>query len=73
MTKVEAQYVFTKPFEEGWLAVIERLHSVYGLQGLKLNPALDGVAVLYDASRLTIADVDRQLHAAGLPVSRAGA
>lgn len=73
MTKVEANYVFTKPFEEGWLAAIERLHSVYGLQGVKLNPGLDGMAVLYDASRLKLADVERRLHAAGLPVTRADA
>lgn len=73
MTKVEVRYVFTKPFEEGWLKALERLNSVYGLQGLKLNPALDGMTVLYDASRLKLADVDQRLHAAGLPVARASA
>lgn len=73
MTKVEVRYVFTKPFEEAWLAAIERLSSVYGLQAVKLNPSLDGVAVLYDATRFGPADVDRQLHTAGLPVERAGA
>ena len=73
MTKVEVRYVFTKPFEDGWLAAIERLHSVYGLQSVQLNPGLDGLIVQYDATRLQLADVDRQLHATGLPVSRAGA
>ncbi len=73
MTKVEVRYVFTKPFEEAWLGAIERLHGVYGLQALTLNAGLDGLSVQYDASRLKPADVDRQLHRAGLPVLRAAA
>jgi hypothetical protein len=73
MTKVEVRYVFTKPFDDAWLPALERLHGVYGLQSVKLNPALDGLVVLYDATRMQPADVDRQLHAAGLPVSRVSA
>lgn len=73
MTKVEVRYEFTKPFEDAWLTAVEQLHSVYGLQAVKLNPELDGMVVLYDATRMKLADVDRQLHTAGLPVSRVGA
>ncbi|MBI4889848.1 MAG: hypothetical protein HY821_04425 [Acidobacteria bacterium] len=71
MTKVQAKYHFTKPFEEGWTAAIERLHSVYGLQAVQLAPDLQHLTVLYDASRLKLTDVERQLRVAGLPLERA--
>ncbi len=70
MTKIEAKYQFTKPFEEGWTAAIERLHSVYGLQAVQLAPDLQRLTVLYDASRLDLTDVERHLRMAGLPLGR---
>lgn len=70
MTKVEARYEFKRPFEESWLEAIEKLHGVYGLQGVKLGPELRHLTVLYDASRLKLADVERELRTAGLPVER---
>ena len=71
MTKVEARYEFAAPFSDSWLAVIESLHSVYGMQAVKLNPKLDGLTIVFDASRLKLTDVEHRLQRSGLPVRRA--
>ncbi len=73
MSKVELQYEFAEPFDDSWTAAIERLHGVYGFHAVKLSPPLDRLTVIYDASRLTPADVDHHLRMAGLPVRRAAA
>ena len=70
MTKVQVQYEFSSPFKEGWTESIEALHSVYGMQNVKLNPKLDGLQITYDASRLKLTDVERHLQRSGLPVRR---
>ncbi len=70
MTKVEASYEFTVPFSESWLPAIESLHGVYGMQAVKLNPQMDGLTVLFDASRLKLTDVEHGLRRSGLPVHR---
>ena len=46
---------FAAPFSDSWLAVIESLHSVYGMQAVKLNPKMDGLTILFDASRVELA------------------
>ncbi len=71
MTLVEAQYRFTAPFQDEFTAAIQNAHSQYGLRAVKLHPNLDGVTVLYDASRLTLDDVDHALRGLGLPLARA--
>jgi hypothetical protein len=71
MTLVEAQYRFTAPFQDEFTAAIQNAHSHYGLRAVKLHPKLDGVTVLYDASRLTLDEVDRTLRGLGLPLTRA--
>lgn len=68
MTKVEAHYEFTAPFSDSWLAAIEALHAVYGMQAVKVTPKMDGLAILYDASRLKLTDVEHCLLGCGLPV-----
>jgi len=73
MSKVELHYEFIEPFHDSWTAAIDRLHGVYGFHALKLSPSLDRLTVVYDASRLTPADVDHHLRMAGLPVRRAAA
>ena len=71
MTRVDFHYCFTEPFNERWLVAVEALHSVYGLQSVRLTGAGDGLEVSVDATRLTPADLDRRLLSAGLPVRRA--
>lgn len=70
MTKVEARYEFTAPFSDSWLAAIEALHGVYGMQEVRLHPKMDGLTILYDASRLKPSDVEHHLQRAGMPVRR---
>lgn len=70
MTLVEAKYRFAAPFQDEFTAAIQGAHSQYGLRAVKLHPKLEGVTVLYDASRLTPDDVDHALHRLGLPLTR---
>lgn len=71
MTRVDATYRFTTPYQDDWNAAIERLHGVYGLESLKLGANLETLQVTWDASRLKTADVDHLLRQAALPVVRA--
>lgn len=68
MTKVESRYEFTAPFSDSWLPAINSLHGVYGMQAVMLHAQLDGLTVLFDASRLTMTDVEHNLLQSGLPV-----
>lgn len=68
MTKVEARYEFTAPFSDSWLAAIEALHGVYGMQAVQLTQKMDGLTILYDATRLKPTDVEHRLQRSGLPV-----
>lgn len=70
MTKVEARYELTGPADDRLMQAIDKAHGHYGLLAVKLSPRLDGLTVLYDASRMTLADVDRALHSSGMPVRR---
>ena len=70
MTKVEARYEFAAPFSDSWLSAIESLHGVYGMEAVKLHSNLDGLTILFDASRLKLTDVENYLQRAGLPVRR---
>jgi hypothetical protein len=68
MSRVELHYEFLEPFQDSWAVALERLHGVYGFHALKLAPSLDRLTVVFDASRLTPADVEHHLRMAGLPV-----
>jgi hypothetical protein len=72
MTRVEAHYEFEAPFEEGFAESVGELHAVYGLQSVQLNQELNGLSVIFDASRLKPEDVDHVLRRNGLPVRRIG-
>lgn len=72
MTKVEVRYELTAPLDDSMMAAIDRAHGIYGLQSVGVAPALDSLLVLFDASRLALADVDEKLLGLGLPVRRAG-
>lgn len=68
MTKVEARYEFAVPFSDSWLPAIESLHRVYGMQAVQLHPKMDGLTILFDASRLKLTDVENLLQRSGLPM-----
>ena len=73
MTKVQVTYHLDGPVDESVMEIINRVHGVYGLQSVQLNPAMDSLLVQYDATRMGLDDVDRALHSAGLPVRRVAA
>jgi hypothetical protein len=54
---------------ERQLSALEQLKGqVYGMRGFRIAEDLGELAVMYDASRLTQADVAQELHKAGVPV-----
>jgi hypothetical protein len=70
MTKVEVEYLLESPSGERTMQAVAQLHSVYGLRHVRLTPSMDRLIVTYDASRLSLPDVERALHAHGLAVTR---
>jgi hypothetical protein len=57
------------PLSERQLTALEQLKGqVYGMRGFRIAEDLGELAVTYDASRLTCADVAQELHKAGVPV-----
>ena len=70
MTKVDVTYTLTGAVDDAMLDQIARAHGIYGLQSVRLNPALDSLWVQYDASRLKLEDVDHALRSVGLAVRR---
>ncbi|MCC7154278.1 MAG: hypothetical protein IT161_06870 [Bryobacterales bacterium] len=70
MTKVQARYRLTRPLDETLLEAVAGAHGIYGLQRIVLAGAGDAMTVEYDASRLTLKDVDNRLRGLGLPAVR---
>jgi hypothetical protein len=68
MTKVQVRFRLAQPLDDAVLPHLAAAHAIYGIQKLKLSPALDAVEVEYDATRLKQADVVQALSAAGVPV-----
>ena len=68
---MQIRFRLLKPLDESSLPHLAAAHAIYGIQKLKLSPAMDSVEVEYDATRLKSADVVRALSAAGVPVAPA--
>ena len=69
MTLIEKAYN-VQPLSEGQLTSLERLKGqLYGMRGFSFVGG--NLVVKYDASRLTIADVESALRRAGVPVTSA--
>ena len=68
MTKVQLTYDLLKPIDEVLMDHIARAHGIYGIERIKLSPAMDKVTVEYDASRLSPREIENILHGMGLPV-----
>jgi hypothetical protein len=66
MTKVQLRYQLSQPIDAALKTRIAGLYGVYGL--LRLEPEPDGLLVEYDASRLTVKDVESELRRAGVPI-----
>jgi hypothetical protein len=70
MTKVQLQYVLTRPLTDADEKAVRDVHSHYGMQRVQLAPSLDQLSVEYDASRLSEQDVEAVLQRFGLPIQR---
>jgi hypothetical protein len=68
MTRVQMHFRLRKPLDEATMTRLSGEHTLYGIQQVKLNPALDGLMVEYDASRLRPAEVEAALAGAGISV-----
>jgi hypothetical protein len=68
MTKVEIHFDLERPLDGALLDRIEGARAIYGMLRIAPAPGSDTLAVEYDASRLTVADVEAALRQAGVPV-----
>jgi hypothetical protein len=71
VTKVQIRFRLQKALDESSLSHLAAASAIYGIQRLKLSPAMDSVEVEYDATRLKPADVVSALSMAGVPVAAA--
>lgn len=68
MTKVQIRFRLQKPLSDAMLARLSDTTALYGIQKIKIDPALDGLMVEYDATRLRPAEVESALAGAGIPI-----
>jgi hypothetical protein len=68
MTKVQIRFRLPKPLDDVQLQRLGDANSLYGIQHIRLNPAMDGLTVEYDATRLLPAEVESALAGAGIAV-----
>jgi hypothetical protein len=68
MTMVQLRFALARPLDEPLMERISNTHSIYGIHHAKLTPALDEVLVEYDASRLSVEEVESALRSAGIPI-----
>ncbi len=61
MTKCERTYELARPLDEALLEQISALHSVVGIQKLRVAPQLDAITVGWDAARLSIPQLESLL------------
>ena len=68
MTKIQRHFKLDKALDSKMMARLADTSSLYGILNLKLNPALDGLTVEFDATRLKDKDVEEALARSGIPV-----
>lgn len=71
MTKVQIRFKVQQPLDDVLLSRISDAHAFYGIYRIQVAPALDGLTVEYDATRLKPAEVESALAGAGIAVARA--
>jgi allophanate hydrolase subunit 1 len=69
MTKVQIRFRLQRPLDSVLLPRLAQANALYGIERVTLSPALDGLTVEYDASRLNPAEVESALAAAGIPIA----
>ena len=68
MTKVEIPFALERPLDAAALDRLAAARSIYGVLRVEPGPGPGKLTVEYDASRLTVADVEAMLRRAGVPV-----
>ena len=66
MTKCERTYELARPLDDALLQQISALHSVVGIQKLRVASQLDAITVGWDAARLSIPQLESLLAQHGL-------
>ena len=68
MTKVQIHFRLEKPLDDLLLERLSDTSALYGIQRIKLAPAMDSLMVEYDATRLRPQEVESALAGAGIAV-----
>ena len=68
MTKVQIHFRLAKPLDDPQLQRLSDTSALYGIQKIKLAPAMDSLMVEYDATRLRPAEVEATLARCGIAV-----
>lgn len=71
MTRVQIHFRLEKPLDDVLLQRLSDTSALYGIQRIKLAPAMDHLMVEYDATRLRPQEVESALAGAGIPAVRA--
>lgn len=71
MTRVQIHFRLEKPLDDVLLQRLSDTSALYGIQRIKLAPAMDRLMVEYDATRLRPQEVESALTGAGIPAVRA--
>jgi allophanate hydrolase subunit 1 len=66
MTRVQIHFRLQKPLDDALLRRLSDTAALYGIQGIRLSPAMDSLMVEYDASRLRPEEVESALAGAGI-------
>jgi hypothetical protein len=69
MTKVQVTFKLSRPLTDQDLTSISHIHAVYGILQATLKPKLDELFVEYDATRLSVKDVEGTLEQNGIPIT----
>jgi hypothetical protein len=70
MTKVQLQYDLARPLDETLMQQVSAATALFGLLRVRVADSLRHLTVDYDASRLTVDQVEAALQRAGLPIQR---
>lgn len=68
MTKLQTAYKLSRKLGDEDMQSLSRLTSVYGIFLAKITSSLDELRLEFDASRLTIDDLESVLEQHGLPI-----
>ena len=71
MTRVQIHFRLEKPLDDVLLQRLSDTSALYGIQRIKLAPAMDHLMVECDATRLRPQEVESALAGAGIPAVRA--